>query len=77
MYFYISNNENIKIHSSWYKEILNNNTNINKENIDKIIEDEVGNVFKKVLEHCGVFKWNDEGIEAINRYITSLKNNIK
>ena len=73
----ISNNENIKIHSSWYKEILNNNTNINKENIDKIIEDEVGNVFKKVLEHCGVFKWNDEGIEAINRYITSLKNNIK
>ena len=73
----ISNNENIKIHSSWYKEILNNNTNINKENIDKIIEDEVGNVFKKVLEHCGVFRCNDEGIEAINRYISSLKNNIK
>lgn len=73
----ISNNENIKIHSSWYKEILNNNTNINKENINKIIEDEVGNVFKKVLEHCGVFKWNNEGIEAINRYIDSLKSNIQ
>lgn len=73
----ISNNEAIKIHSSWYKEILNNNTNINKENIDKVIEDEVGNVFKKVLEHCGVFKWNNEGIEAIKRYIDNLKNNIK
>ena len=73
----ISNNEAIKIHSSWYKEILNNNTNINKENIDKVIEDEVGNVFKKVLEHCGVFKWNNEGIEAINRYIDSLKDTIK
>ena len=32
------------------------NTDINKENIDKIIEDEIGIVFAKVLEHAGVFK---------------------
>lgn len=68
--------KDISIHSNWYKEILNNNTDINISNIDKIIEDEVGNVFKKVLEHCGVFKWNDNGKKAMEKYINNLKESI-
>lgn len=68
--------KDISIHSNWYKEILNNNTDINISNIDKIIEDEVGNVFKKVLEHCGVFKWNDNGKKAMEKYINNLKKSI-
>ena len=68
--------KDISIHSNWYKEILNNNTDINLSNIDKIIENEVGNVFKKVLEHCGVFKWNDNGKKAMEKYINSLKESI-
>lgn len=66
----------ISIHSNWYKEILKNNNDINASNVDKIIEDEVGNIFKKVLEHCGVFKWNNDGIKAMKRYIDSLKSSI-
>ena len=41
--------------------------------IDKIIEDEVGFVFEKVLEDCGVFKWNEDGKKAMNKYMNDLK----
>lgn len=69
----IYNDDDMKIHYSWYEEIKKNNPAISKENIDLIIKNEVGEVFTKVLEHCGVFKWNEEGKEAMQRYISSLK----
>ena len=69
----IYNNENMKIHLDWYEEIKRKNLNITTENVDHIIKKEVADVFTKVLEHCGVFKWNCEGIEAMHRYINSLK----
>ena len=34
---------------------------------------EVGTIFTKVLEHCGVFKWDEDGQEAIKRYIEDLQ----
>ncbi len=43
-------------HADWAKEIVAKYQDINKDNIDKIIEDEIGIVFSKVLEHAGVFK---------------------
>ncbi len=55
-------NENIKDdevlakHYDWAEKIKAKHTNITEQNIDKIIEDEIGLVFKKVLEHAGVFK---------------------
>lgn len=58
----ILENHNIKTdavlekHAAWAEEIKEKYHNINKENIDKIIEDEIGIVFAKVLEHAGVFK---------------------
>ena len=73
----IYNYESMKIHYNWYEEIKNNNNNIAADNVDAIIKNEIGNVFTKVLEHCGVFKWNDEGKEAIKRYIDSLMLSIK
>lgn len=72
----IYNNEEMKIHLNWYEEIKRNNPSINKENVDYIIEKEVGKVFSKVLEHCGVFKWDEDGKEAMQRYINSLKETI-
>ena len=50
---------------------------INNSNIDKIIEDEVGFVFEKVLEDCGVFKWNEDGKKAMNKYMNDLKFHIE
>jgi UDPglucose--hexose-1-phosphate uridylyltransferase len=72
----IYSDESMRIHFDWYEEIRKKNPSISNENIDEIIEKEVGEVFSKVLEHCGVFKWNEEGKEAIGRYINSLKTTI-
>ena len=34
--------------------------------------DDVGQVFAQVLEHAGVFKWDDEGREAFRRFVARL-----
>lgn len=72
----IYNNQEMKVHLNWYEEIKKNNPSITRKNVDSIIENEVGNVFSKVLEHCGVFKWDEDGKEAMQRYINSLKSTI-
>ena len=37
-----------------------------------ILQKEVGIVFGKVLEHAGVYKRNDEGAKAFDRFIAVL-----
>ncbi len=59
-------------HADWAKEILQKHS-INKNNIDEIIEDEIGLVFAKVLEHAGVYKRNAEGKKAFLKFIESVK----
>ena len=65
--------ESLIPHLAWFNEIKEKYNYIDKKNIDSIIEDEVGFVFEKVLEHCGVFKWDEDGKKAINKYLDSLK----
>ncbi len=48
--------EVLEKHADWANEIVAKYSDINKDNIDKIIEDEIGIVFSKVLSHAGVFK---------------------
>ena len=67
----------MKSHYTWYNEIKSNYNNINIKNIDKIIEDEVGKVFEKVLEHCGIFKFDASGKEALDKFIKELQKEIK
>lgn len=43
-----------------------------KENAEGIVLDAVGQKFKRVLEDAGVFKRNDEGLEAFKRFIQTL-----
>ena len=68
----ISNNEKLKHHEDWYKNIACKYNNINKDEAMNILKDEVGKVFSTVLEHAGVFKRDDEGIQAFNKFINSL-----
>jgi len=62
-------NETIEKHADWADEIKAKYTDINADNIDKIIKDEIGIVFSKVLEHAGVFKRDDKGQEAFMKFI--------
>ena len=45
---------------------------ITEDNVDEILQTEIGIVFKKVLEHAGVYKNTDEGMNAFMRFILSL-----
>ena len=68
----IDENKELNHHSDWYKHIVENYDNINKENAYQILRDEVGKKFSIVLEHAGVFKRDEEGIKAFNKFINSL-----
>ena len=61
------------IHINWIKYLKSKYSIFEESTIDKILKYEVGIVFKRVLEDCGVFKHNKTGEEARGRYIESLK----
>ena len=69
----IKNDEVLSKHYDWAEEIRTKYDNITKENIDKIIKDEIGLVFAKVLEHAGVYKRTAEGIAAFKKFAESVK----
>ena len=59
-------------HAEWAKEITAKYS-VNKDNIDKIIEDEIGLVFARVLEHAGVYKRDEKGKKAFIKFIESVR----
>lgn len=69
----ISGDEVLSKHSDWTNEIKNKYSNINADNIDKIIETEIGLVFSKVLEHAGVYKRDQKGLEAFLKFAENVK----
>lgn len=64
--------ETLKSHAEWAEEIKNNYSDINEDNVDKILKDEIGKVFVGVLEDAGVYKRTPEGMTAFQRFIDSL-----
>lgn len=73
----IKEDENLRIHLEWFNKLKETYTDLNEENVDEILEKEVGNIFTKVLEHCGVFKWDEDGKRAMKRYMEGVKSNIE
>ncbi len=62
----------IEKHADWAEEFLPKYETITKENVMDIIHKEIALVFSKVLEHAGVYKRNEEGQKAFDKFITSL-----
>lgn len=59
--------EALRKHGDFAKEILGKHPHIGAEDIDGIFEEEIGAVFSKVLENCGVFKRDSAGLSAMKR----------
>ena len=55
-------------HAAWVEE-LKQKHHFTPENTVSILQEEVGQVFRKVLEHAGVYKRTDEGRNAFLRFI--------
>ena len=68
----IRSNEQIAKHADWADEFLPAYTDVNADNIDHILEQEVGKVFSQVLEDAGVYKNTEEGRKAFRRFLETL-----
>ena len=68
----IRSNAALEKHADWTEEIVEKYPDLSAENIDSVIEKEIGLVFAKVLEHAGVYTRNDEGKQAFLRFTESV-----
>ena len=68
----IRQNAELEKHADWVDEFTKNYNNINAENINEILQKEIGKVFCQVLECAGVFKCTDEGMDAFMRFVDAL-----
>ena len=68
----IHSNDQIAKHADWVDEFLPAYTDISADNIDHILEQEVGKVFCQVLEDAGVYKNTEEGRKAFHRFLEIL-----
>lgn len=59
-------------HQPWADELMKRD-HFTKDNVEAVVDEEVGKAFGRVLEDAGVYKWNDEGQAAFDRFIDQLK----
>ena len=68
-------------HAPWASEVLGRHPEFAPENVasadpaalDAVIEEEIGQVFAQVLEHCAVFADDEEGRAALARFVASVR----
>ncbi len=68
----IRSEESIEKHADWVEGFLPQYPDVNAENIEEILQKEVGKVFCQVLEDAGVYKYTPKGLEAFRRFIGTL-----
>ena len=59
-------------HADWAESFLPGYPEITPENIDHILQQEIGKVFCQVLEDAGVYKCNESGLKAFHKFIGIL-----
>lgn len=67
----IRENDDIEKHAEWVDTWIDN-YDIKKDNIHKILQDEISKVFIKVLECAGVYKRTKDGQDAFDRFVNIL-----
>lgn len=60
-------------HADWVDEFKPKYESFTEENMMDILHREIGLVFSKVLEHAGVFKRDEKGQEAFDRFIKTIQ----
>ncbi|VYU15996.1 UDP-glucose--hexose-1-phosphate uridylyltransferase [Clostridium paraputrificum] len=68
----ISTNEIVSKHAKWYNYIINKYSSFTEDTIMEILKEEVGLKFQEVLTHAGVFKRDEKGLEAFDKFIKTL-----
>lgn len=68
----IRNNKTLAKHADWVEGFLPAYSQVNQNNIDFILKQEIGKVFCQVLKDAGVYKYTEKGLQAFERFISSL-----
>lgn len=68
----IAANETIAAHKEWADMIMQK-YDINENNIDEILQKEIGIVFTSILGQCGVYSRDDEGKAGFLKFIESVR----
>ncbi len=68
----IRSDEELEKHADWVDSFKPAYDKIDESNVDGILQKEIGIVFKKVLEHAGVFKNDDNGTSAFMKFINTI-----
>ncbi len=68
----LTKSESLEKHAEWVAEFLPQYPEVNAENLDGILQAEVGKVFLHVLEDAGVYKRTPEGQAAFDRFIQTI-----
>ena len=71
----------VSSHAPWASEVLGRHPEFAPENVasadpaalDAVMEEEIGQVFAQVLEHCAVFADDEEGRAALARFVASVR----
>jgi UDPglucose--hexose-1-phosphate uridylyltransferase len=62
----------IEKHADWVETFIDKVPEVTEENADAIIKEQAGIVFSHVLEDAGVYKQDEKGQAAFDRFIASL-----
>lgn len=68
----IRSDENLAKHADWADSFLPVYPDISPENIDHILQQEIGKVFCQVLEDAGVYKSSESGLNSFLKFIRIL-----
>jgi UDPglucose--hexose-1-phosphate uridylyltransferase len=70
----IQDKDNILVkHLDWIKELMNKyGTGLTEKSADKVLREEIGNKFKTCLEHCGVFKQDEQGKKGLIKFMETI-----
>lgn len=65
--------EQLHKHAEWAQEILGRHPDLCAENVQNILQEEIGQVFAEVLTDAGVYKLDDSGRAGFVRFLQSVR----
>ncbi|MGN7938885.1 UDP-glucose--hexose-1-phosphate uridylyltransferase [Virgibacillus sp. 6R] len=73
----ILENSELTKHYDWVVKLKDRLTPERKQSSYQLLLEDVGNIFATILGHAGVFKRDEAGKQAFQRFIKEMQNNIK
>ncbi len=67
-----ASDDKLGAHAEWAREIAARHPEIGDSCVEEIIRNEVAYVFSQVLEDVGVFKWDEDGRNALTCFLSTL-----